>query len=188
MVQALSRRLSSKESACNARACFSLQNCDRSRIDKTIPPNYLSQKILCAFKKSVILLPQNGMFYMMMMIQLLSHIRLLVGPWTVAHQASLSMVFSRQEYWSGQPFPSAGDLPNPEIELRTLSLQADSLPAEPQRKPKNTGVGSLSLFQGLFPTQRLKADSLLSEPPGKSEPPRKSNLFITLVLSKVQRQ
>ena len=50
-------------------------------------------------------------------------------------------------------FPSPGHLPNPGIEPRPPALWADSLPAEPQRKPKNTGVGSLSLFQGIFPTQ-----------------------------------
>ena len=55
--------------------------------------------------------------------------------WTVAHQAPLSMEFARQEYWSGQPFPSPGDLPNPGIEARSLALQADSLPAEPPGKP-----------------------------------------------------
>ena len=49
--------------------------------------------------------------------------------------------------------PSPGDLPNPEIEPRSPTLQADSLPAEPQGEPKNTGVGSLSLLQGIFPTQ-----------------------------------
>ena len=53
----------------------------------------------------------------------------------------------------GQPFPSPGNLPNPGIELRSLALQADSLPVEPQRKPKNTGVGSLSLLQQIFPNQ-----------------------------------
>ena len=52
-------------------------------------------------------------------------------PWTVACQASLSMGFSRQEYWSALLFPSPGDLPNPGIELRSPKLQADSLPAEP---------------------------------------------------------
>ena len=57
------------------------------------------------------------------------------------------------EYWSEYPFPSPGDLPNPGIKPRSPTLQADSLPAEPQGKPKNTGVGSLSLLQGIFPTQ-----------------------------------
>ena len=51
--------------------------------------------------------------------------------------------------------PSPGDLPNPGIELRSPTLQADSLPTEPQRKPKNTGVGSLSLLQQIFPSQEL---------------------------------
>ena len=45
------------------------------------------------------------------------------------------MEFSRPEYWSGSPFPSPGDLPNPGNELRSPALQADSLPAEPQGKP-----------------------------------------------------
>ena len=61
--------------------------------------------------------------------------------------------FSRQEHYSGQPFPSPGDLPNPGIKPRSPTLQADSLPDEPQAKPKNTGVGSLSLLQWIFPTQ-----------------------------------
>ena len=50
--------------------------------------------------------------------------------WTVAHQASLSIGFSREEYWSGLPFPSPGDLPDPGIEPGSLALQADSLPTE----------------------------------------------------------
>ena len=65
------------------------------------------------------------------------------------------MEFSRPEYWSGQPFPSPGDLPNPGIKPRTAALRVDSLPAEPPGKPKNTGVGSLSLLQGIFLTQEL---------------------------------
>ena len=59
-----------------------------------------------------------------------------VTPWTVAHQAPLSMGFSRQEYWSGLPFPSPGDLPNPGIEPSSLALQADALTSEPPGKPK----------------------------------------------------
>ena len=49
--------------------------------------------------------------------------------------SSLSMEFSRQEYWSGLPFPSPGDLPDPGIEPRSPTLQADSLPSEPPGKP-----------------------------------------------------
>ena len=56
----------------------------------------------------------------------------LATPWTVAHQALLSMGFSRQEYLSGLPFPSPGGLPHPGIELRSPALQADSLPTELQ--------------------------------------------------------
>ena len=52
-------------------------------------------------------------------------------PWTVAHQAPLSMGFPRQEYWSGLPFPSPGDLPNPGIKLRSSALQTDSLLTKP---------------------------------------------------------
>ena len=63
------------------------------------------------------------------------------------------MEFSRPEYWSGQPFPSPGDLPDPGIKPRSPALQADSLPAEPPEKPKNTGVGSLSFLQWIFLTQ-----------------------------------
>ena len=58
---------------------------------------------------------------------------------TVAHQAPLSMDFSRQEYWSRLPFPSPGGLPDPEIELRSPALQACSLPTEPPGKPHQTG-------------------------------------------------
>ena len=78
----------------------------------------------------------------------LSRVRLFAAPWTIE-----SMEFSRPEYWSGQLFPSPGDLPNPGIEPRSLTLQADSLPAEPSEKPKNSGVGTLSLLQRIFPTQ-----------------------------------
>ena len=61
-----------------------------------------------------------------------------VSPWPVARQASLSMEFSRPEYWSEQPFPSPGHLPDPAVEPRTPALQADTFPAEPPGKPKNT--------------------------------------------------
>ena len=57
-------------------------------------------------------------------------------------------------------FPSPGDLPNPGIESRSPALQADSLPVEPQGKPSNTGVGSLSLLQQIFPTQESNQDLL----------------------------
>ena len=66
------------------------------------------------------------------------HVRLFATPWTVAHQTPLSMGFSRQEYWSGLPFPSPGDLPW--IEPVSPALQVDSLPTEPSGKPRQTVV------------------------------------------------
>ena len=68
---------------------------------------------------------------------LLSHVQLFVTPRTVAHQAPLPMEFSRQEYWSGLPFPSPEDLPNSGIEPWSPALQADSLPFEPAGKSKS---------------------------------------------------
>ena len=66
----------------------------------------------------------------------LSRVQLFATPWTVAYQAPPSMGFSRQEYWSGLPFPSPGDLPNPGIEPGSPTLQADALPSEPPGKPR----------------------------------------------------
>ena len=65
----------------------------------------------------------------------LSRVQFLAAPWTVACQDPLSMGFSRQEYWSGLPFPSPGVLPDPGIEPRSPALQADSLPTELWGKP-----------------------------------------------------
>ena len=64
-------------------------------------------------------------------MKLFSCVRLFATPWIVAHQAPLSMEFSRQEYWSGEPFPSSGDLPDLGIVPGSPALQADSLPSEP---------------------------------------------------------
>ena len=58
-----------------------------------------------------------------------------VTPWTVAHQAPPSLEFPRQEDWSGLPFLSPGDLPDPGIEPGSPTLQADTLPSEPPGKP-----------------------------------------------------
>ena len=126
----------------------------------------------------------------------------LVNPWAVAHQAPLSMEFPKQEYWSGLPFPSPGDLPNTGIEPRywthvsclagrffttgplgkpkvrneseTRSVMSNSLQPDGLYSPWNspgqiTGVGSLSLLQGIFPTQvsRIQVDSLPAEPQRK---------------------
>ena len=67
-------------------------------------------------------------------VKLLSRVQLFAAPWTVAHQAPLSMGFSRQEYWSSLPFPSPGDLPDPGIEPRSPALQTDALPSKPPGK------------------------------------------------------
>ena len=63
-------------------------------------------------------------------VKSLSRVRLFVIPWTAAHQAPQSMGFSRQEYWSGLPFPSPGDLPNPGIKPGSPALEADALTSE----------------------------------------------------------
>ena len=68
-------------------------------------------------------------------MKLLSRVRLFAIPWTVAYQAPPSVEFSRQEYWSGLPFPSLGDLPYPGMEPRSPTLQTDTLPSEPPGKP-----------------------------------------------------
>ena len=64
-------------------------------------------------------------------VKSLSHVQLFATPWTVAYQTPQSMEFSRQEYWSGLPSPSPGDLPNPGSKPRSPALQADALPFEP---------------------------------------------------------
>ena len=71
------------------------------------------------------------------MLNRFSCVQLFGTLWTVAHQASLSMGFSRQEYWSGLPCPPPGDLPDPGIEPVSLALQADSLPLSHWRSPFN---------------------------------------------------
>ena len=68
-------------------------------------------------------------------VKLLSHVQLFATLWTVAYQAPPSMGFSRQEYWSGVPFPSPEDLLDPGIEPRSPALQADALPYELPGKP-----------------------------------------------------
>ena len=64
-------------------------------------------------------------------VKSLSRVRLIVTLWTVAYQTPQSVEFSRQEYWSGFPFPSPGDLPNPGIEPRSPTFQADALTSKP---------------------------------------------------------
>ena len=77
----------------------------------------------------------------------LSRVRLFATPWTVAHQAPLSKGFSRQEYWSGLPFPSPGDLPDREIEPRCPALQVDALTSEPPGKPTLSHKGNPRILE-----------------------------------------
>ena len=87
-------------------------------------------------------------------------------PWTVAHQAPPSMEFSRQEYWSGMPFPSPGDLPGPEIEPRSPTLQADDLPVgtdRHQKKPIKYGKNS-KLLNKIRDVASMVVKSLFFDP------------------------
>ena len=77
-----------------------------------------------------------------MKVKSLSRVRLFATPWTVVYQAPPSMGFSRQEYWSGLPFPSPGDLPNPGIKPRSPALEADALTSEPPGKPNGSSIYS----------------------------------------------
>ena len=83
-----------------------------------------------------------------MKVRSLSRVRFFATPWTVAYQAPPSVGFSRQEYWSGLPFPSPGDLPNPGIEPRSPALQADALPSEPPGKTLKLSL-SLNSWSGI---------------------------------------
>ena len=67
-------------------------------------------------------------------------------PWTIAYQAPPSMGFSRQECWSGLPFPSPGDLPDPGIKPGSPALQADALPSETPGKPNKGNKAEVNVF------------------------------------------
>ena len=71
---------------------------------------------------------------LLLLLSRFSRVRLLATPWTAAYRAPPSMGFSRQEYWSGVPLPSPGDLPDSGIELGSPAFQADALTAEPPGK------------------------------------------------------
>ena len=84
-------------------------------------------------------------------VKSLSHVRLFATLWTVAYQAPPSMGFSRQEYWSGLPVPSPGDLPNPGIEPGSPTFQADALTSEPPGTPLNHPSGLLTCHKSTSP-------------------------------------
>ena len=77
---------------------------------------------------------QNWFYNYVCVLSHFSRVRFFVTPWTVAHQAPLPMGFFRQEYWSGLPFPSPGDLPNPGIEPTSPTLAGRFFTAEPPGK------------------------------------------------------
>ena len=123
---------------------------------------------------------------------MLSCVCLFVTPWAVACQASLSMEFSRQEYWRGSLFPSPGVLPNPGIKPRSSTLWVNYFPAEPQGKPKNTGVSSLSLLQWIFLTQEsnrglLHCSQILNQLSyqGSLTTPRQLSLIVSCISSSI---
>ena len=95
----------------------------------------------------------NPVCITLVLCAVLSRVCLFVTPWTVACQAPLSMGILQARILEWVAWPPPGDLPNPGIKLRSPALQVDSLLSEPQGKPINTGVGSLSLLQGIFLTQ-----------------------------------
>ena len=89
----------------------------------------------------------------------LSCIWLFATPWTIAHQAPLSMGFSRQEYWSGLPCPPPGDLPDPLHLLHLLHWQADSLPTAPPSNAAHLFIASC-IQNSLLNLQTAKTSSL----------------------------
>ena len=96
-------------------------------------------------------------------VKLLSHVWLFATPWTIAHQAPPSMEFSRQEYWSGLPFPSPGDLPDPGMEPGSPKLRADALSSEPLGNPIIKDNMSSNLTQLLTGNEARKMTSYWKE-------------------------
>ena len=93
-------------------------------------------------------------------VKLLSRVQLFATPWTIAYQAPPSMGFSRQECWSGLPFPSPGDLPDPGNEPGSPALQADTLSSEPLGKPDivlDAKTNLLDIFLSFFKMADIKS-------------------------------
>ena len=103
-----------------------------------------------------------------MKVKSLNRVQLFATPWTVAHQVPPSMEFSRQQYWSGLPFPSPGDLPDPGIEPGSPTLQADALPSEPPGKPNAASLVAQRL-KCLPAIQETQVRSLGREDPLEKE-------------------
>ena len=102
------------------------------------------------------------MYHVRECVKSLSRVQLFATPWTVAHRTPLSIGFSRQEFWSGLPFPFPGDLPDPGIEPRCPALQADALTSEPPGKP-HIYIQKCCLVTKMFSTL---CDTMDFSPPG----------------------
>ena len=107
---------------------------------------FFSIKVCISFVRFIILyIIANDIFKLhylrdcIIVVESLSRVRLFVTPWTVAHQSPLSMGFPRQEYWSGLPFPSPGDLPDSGIDPGLPALVSGFFTTEPPEKPHLRG-------------------------------------------------
>ena len=98
---------------------------------------------------------EHNLINMRVKVKSFSRVWLFATPWTVAYQAPLSVGFSRQECWSGLPFLSPGDLPNPGIEPRSPALQADILPSKPPGKPSMRDECNCPVVWTFFSTATL---------------------------------
>ena len=94
-------------------------------------------------------------------VKSLSRVQHFAIPWTVAYQAPPSMGFSRQEYWSGLPFPSPGDLPDPVMEPRSPTLQADALLSEPPGKTHTVVRNCYMLTKHIFVKNNVFPNSIV---------------------------
>ena len=126
----------------------------REGIHKVVQSSLLSNSrtFLSPLRRSRMPISSHSTFSSSSLCQLYSHVWLFATPWTVAHQTPLSLGFYRQEYWSGLPFPSPGDLPNPRTEpvsLASSALQTDSLPCEPLEKPIPLATINLLLSESI---------------------------------------
>ena len=126
-----------KESACNAGDLGLIPGLERSPGEETgylLQYSCLENSMGCTVHGAATSWTQPSDFHFHVKVKSLSRVQLFATPWTVAYQAPLSMGFSRQECWSGLPFPSSRDLPDPGIEPRSPTLHADALPSEPPGK------------------------------------------------------
>ena len=101
----------------------------------TWPPGSKSKSTSRKVESHALLWPSLGGHRMLMLVLSLSHVWILASPWTVAYQAPLSVGFPRQEYWSGLPSPSPGDLPDPEVKPTCPALAGRFFTTEPPEEP-----------------------------------------------------